>query len=284
VRVRDDQVLISDGPFAETKEQIAGYDVLECSSLAEAIEVAAKHPVASFGAVEVRPFGPDGWWRSADRREPGDSREFLMIHRVDVTAPVSPADNCTVPGSPAAHDLQVWDTETEKQGVKLAGGRLDSTARTVRVRDGEMLVTDGPFAETKELVAGLNILSCPTLAEAAEIAAQHPTARIGTLELRPFAQDWRPGAPPAASPAGTTPGTPAPPPRTPRRCPARPPPAAPCPGPPLPATPPDPRAPTSTAAARPAPRSIQETARPGTATPSTPRRSARGHPRDWPAR
>ena len=189
VRVRDDQVLISDGPFAETKEQIAGYDVLECSSLAEAVEVAAKHPVASFGAVEVRPFGPDGWWRSADRREPGDSREFLMIHRVDETAPVSPADNCTVPGSTAAHALQVWIAETEKQGVMVGGGRLDSAARTVRVRDGEMLVTDGPFAETKELVAGLNILSCPTLAEAAEIAAQHPTARIGTLELRPFATE-----------------------------------------------------------------------------------------------
>src|ERR1700691_5022166 len=121
VRVRDDQVLISDGPFAETKEQIAGYDVVECLSLAEAIEVAAKHPVARFGAVEVRPFGPDGWWRSAERREPGDSREFLMIHRVDVTTSVSPADNCTVPGSPAAHALQVWVAETEKQGVMLAG-------------------------------------------------------------------------------------------------------------------------------------------------------------------
>ena len=189
VRLRDDQVLISDGPFAETKEQIAGYDVIECSGLAEAIEIAAKHPVASFGAVEVRPFGPDGWWRSPERREPGDSREFLMIHRVDVTALASPADNCTVPDSKAAHALQVWITETEKQGVMVGGGRLDSTARTVRVRDGEMLVTDGPFAETKELVAGLNILSCPTLTEAAEIAGQHPTARIGTLELRPFAQD-----------------------------------------------------------------------------------------------
>src|SRR3984957_21051265 len=55
VRVRDDQVLISDGPFAETKEQIAGYDVIECSTPAEAIEVAAKHPAARFGAIEVRP-------------------------------------------------------------------------------------------------------------------------------------------------------------------------------------------------------------------------------------
>jgi len=58
VRVRDDEVLIADGPFAETKEQIAGYDILECADLDEALEVAAKHPVARFGVIEVRPFWP----------------------------------------------------------------------------------------------------------------------------------------------------------------------------------------------------------------------------------
>ena len=57
------------------------------------------------------------------------------------------------------------------------------------MRDGEVLVTDGPFAETKEQVAGFNVLACPSLAEAVEIASQHPTARFGTLELRPFAQE-----------------------------------------------------------------------------------------------
>jgi hypothetical protein len=191
VRVRDNQVLISDGPFAETKEQIAGYDVIECSSLAEAIEVAAKHPVARFGAIEVRPFNPGGWWRSAVRRGPGDGPEYLMVHHVDESATLDPADGCDVPGSAAARAQQAWDDETYARGVKLVGGRLQSasTARTVRVRDGEMLVTDGPFAETKEQVAGLNILTCPSLAEAVKIASQHPTAWFGTLELRPFAQD-----------------------------------------------------------------------------------------------
>jgi hypothetical protein len=56
VRIRGDEVLVSDGPFAETKEQIGGFDVLECASLDEALEVAAKHPVARFGAIDVRPF------------------------------------------------------------------------------------------------------------------------------------------------------------------------------------------------------------------------------------
>jgi hypothetical protein len=104
---------------------------------------------------------------------------------------LDPADDCDVLGSAAARAQQAWDDETYARGVKLAGGRLQSasTARTVRVRDGEMLVTDGPFAETKEQVAGLNILTCPSLAEAVKIASQHPTARFGTLELRPFAQD-----------------------------------------------------------------------------------------------
>ena len=190
VRVRDGEVLISDGPFAETKEQIAGYDVVDCASLDEAVEVAAKHPVASFGTVEVRPFGPAGWWRSPDRRGPGDGPQYLMIHCVDEAAELSPADDCTMPGSPAARALKAWDDETYARGVKLAGGRLEvpGTARAVRVRDGEVLLTDGPFAETKEQVAGLNILTCPSLAGAVEIAAQHPTARIGTVELRPFAQ------------------------------------------------------------------------------------------------
>ena len=55
VRVVDGDVVVSDGPFAETKEQIAGYDIIECADLDEAVEVAAKHPVAKFGAIELRP-------------------------------------------------------------------------------------------------------------------------------------------------------------------------------------------------------------------------------------
>jgi hypothetical protein len=56
VRLRGGEVVLSDGPFAETKEHIAGYDIIECDDLDEAIEVASKHPVAKFGAIEVRPF------------------------------------------------------------------------------------------------------------------------------------------------------------------------------------------------------------------------------------
>jgi hypothetical protein len=57
VRVRDDQVIVTDGPFAETKEQLAGFDVLDCADLDEAIQAAARHPMARGGLLEVRPFG-----------------------------------------------------------------------------------------------------------------------------------------------------------------------------------------------------------------------------------
>jgi hypothetical protein len=56
VRVRDDEILASDGPFAETKEQIGGYYVVDCKDLDEAIEVAAKIPGARQGSIEVRPI------------------------------------------------------------------------------------------------------------------------------------------------------------------------------------------------------------------------------------
>lgn len=57
VSVSDGEVLLSDGPFAETKEQIVGYDVIECANLDEAVDTASRHPVVkSGGRVEVRPI------------------------------------------------------------------------------------------------------------------------------------------------------------------------------------------------------------------------------------
>ena len=56
VRVRDDAVVLFDGPFAETKEQIGGLCLIECKDLDEAIEVAALHPAAAYGTIEIRPL------------------------------------------------------------------------------------------------------------------------------------------------------------------------------------------------------------------------------------
>jgi hypothetical protein len=69
----------------------------------------------------------------------------------------------------------------------LRGGealRPSSGARTVRVRDGQRVVTDGPFAETKEQLGGYYVVDCPTLEDALEAAARIPGARSGAIEVR----------------------------------------------------------------------------------------------------
>jgi hypothetical protein len=61
VSVRNGELLVSDGPFAETKEQIGGYDVLECTDLDAAVQAAATHPLARTARIEVRPFWDAPW-------------------------------------------------------------------------------------------------------------------------------------------------------------------------------------------------------------------------------
>ena len=82
---------------------------------------------------------------------------------------------------------QAWAADLERRGVELGGERLRpvADATTVRVRDGETLVSDGPFAETKDFVGGFSIVECADLDEAIEIAAGHPYARWGGVEIRP---------------------------------------------------------------------------------------------------
>jgi hypothetical protein len=77
--------------------------------------------------------------------------------------------------------------EEKARGSELWGARLRPTAdaTTVRVRDEEVLVSDGPFAETKDFVGGVVVIECDHLDDAIEIAASHPYARRGSVEIRP---------------------------------------------------------------------------------------------------
>jgi hypothetical protein len=77
--------------------------------------------------------------------------------------------------------------EVEKRGAFLAGEGLQPTsaATTVRVRNDERLITDGPFAETKEQLGGFYLLDCKDLDEAIELAAKIPGAKSGSIEVRP---------------------------------------------------------------------------------------------------
>jgi hypothetical protein len=113
--------------------------------------------------------------------------EYLLLHCFDDS--VEPPS-----GDPTDEDLEfdraidAWVSELASSGVKHYGGHLRHAreAVTVRVRDGRALLTDGPFAETKEQIAGFDVLECASKEQAIEVAARHPTAKIGTFELRPF--------------------------------------------------------------------------------------------------
>jgi hypothetical protein len=108
--------------------------------------------------------------------------KFLMFVCND-TEPVEP--------SPGGMGIEEWVEKNDGEGVRLLGDRVqgDAAATAVRVRDEEVLVTDGPFLETKEVLAGFDVLECRDLAHAVEVAAAHPMARGGVIELRPF-WDW----------------------------------------------------------------------------------------------
>ncbi|MEV0164425.1 hypothetical protein B0I32_11666 [Nonomuraea fuscirosea] len=88
-------------------------------------------------------------------------------------------------------DIDAWVAENDGRGRRLDGSAFapESSATTVRVREGELILTDGPFAETKEVIVGFDLLECADLDEAIEVARTHPMARLGRLELRPLAVD-----------------------------------------------------------------------------------------------
>ncbi|MEV6166933.1 YciI family protein [Streptomyces sp. NPDC051954] len=90
--------------------------------------------------------------------------------------------------------VEPWVEDLGDRGIRMHGHRLalPSEAVTVRVRGGEVLRTDGPFAETKEYVAGYDILDCDSLEEAIEAASRHPVATIGAMEVRRFWEDEDP--------------------------------------------------------------------------------------------
>jgi len=87
-------------------------------------------------------------------------------------------------------DIEEWFAAIDRRGARLLGNQLEppERARTVRVRGDALVATDGPFAETKELVAGFDVLECDDLDTAVGLAALHPVARFGAIEVRGFWQ------------------------------------------------------------------------------------------------
>lgn len=110
---------------------------------------------------------------------------LLMLVCRDESIGFSPQQRASI-----GPEVEAWVTEMERRGVRLQGEVLapvDQTA-TIRVRRGEVIVNHGPRVETTEPVSGFNLLNCADLNEALEVAAKHPIARFGTIELRPLAE------------------------------------------------------------------------------------------------
>jgi hypothetical protein len=179
VRVRNGETLISDGPFADTKEFIGGFDLLECESMEQAIQVASKHPVAWFNAIELRPIPADN--AIPHYIDHAVLRQMLLVCFDGI--PDAPEVEAQV-----ARDAEAWRDQLERSGVRIAGAQIapPNAARTVRVRGGQTIVSDGPFIETEEFIGGFDLLGCETFEEAVSLAARHPVARFNKIEVRDF--------------------------------------------------------------------------------------------------
>ena len=171
-----DAPTVTDGPFAESAEVAGGYYVFEAENLDEALALARDIPAARHGAVEVWPmvhFSP------AHAPLTSDSWLALLLE---------PAENTVEPGTPQ------WDEGVKAHiefgriaGDRAAGGaplHRPSTATTVRVRDGEVLLTDGPYVEGAEVANGFYYINAADRDEAIKVASMIPAT---TVELRRLA-------------------------------------------------------------------------------------------------
>ena len=92
------------------------------------------------------------------------------------------------PDDPREEESFPWLDDLRADGSWITGDQLapPRRGRSVRVREGKTIVTDGPYAETKEAVGGFDLIEAGSLEEAVAIAADHPIAQIGTIEVRPL--------------------------------------------------------------------------------------------------
>jgi len=110
--------------------------------------------------------------------------KYMMMFWVDETATATADEDAAIMIA-----VKSWVEQMTERGVMVHGGALRSAgeAAIVQVRDGEMLVSDGPFAETKEQIGGYDVVECANLDAAIRVAAGHPLARTAKVEVRP---DW----------------------------------------------------------------------------------------------
>ncbi len=109
--------------------------------------------------------------------------KYMMMFWVDETATVTADEDAAMMIA-----VKSWVEEMTARGVMVHGGALRSAgeAAIVRIHDGELLVSDGPFAETKEQIGGYGVVECADLDAAIRVAVGHPLARTAKVEVRPL--------------------------------------------------------------------------------------------------
>jgi hypothetical protein len=173
VRVRGGEAMVTDGPFAEAKELIAGFWIIEVADRAEAIEICRRCPHVWRGPIELRAVRLRHLFADSGRGKP-----FLFAFHSEPSL-------CDVDGAKmremVAH-AQVLASEGKLfETTPLAG---DPPAARIEAGAGKVLVTDGPFAEAKEVVGGYSLVRADGIGAAVEMAGQYPHARWGAVEVR----------------------------------------------------------------------------------------------------
>jgi hypothetical protein len=219
VRLAGKKMTVTDGPFAESKELIAGFSIIEVASKAEALAWLERWPKEDADgnvALELRqvyelsdfPVDPaekaDGWRAEEEKfrqateptgapqapppRKPGTTRYLVML-RSDQTT-----ESGKMPGEKTLAEMGALMTELGQSGALLGGEGLKPSALGARVKftGGKYRVTDGPFAETKEMIAGYSLIQVATRAEAVDFAKRWLQVHAGVgveeaeIEIRPL--------------------------------------------------------------------------------------------------
>jgi hypothetical protein len=179
IRHGDGEPLVTSGPYAETVEALGGLYVLDAATLDDAIELARQIPAALEGWVSLRPMVE--WF---DRGKGAGGAEETARYVAFIYGKEAEGDQPDTSGwedGMAAHQ-RFMDAAGD---AVQAGGAVHpiATATTVQVRDGEVIVSDGPFAESAEVVGGFYVLRATDRDAAVAVAQQIPAEAI---ELRPI--------------------------------------------------------------------------------------------------
>ncbi|MCU0670915.1 MAG: YciI family protein, partial [Myxococcota bacterium] len=175
IAVHDGHTITTDGPFAEGAETLAGFWLVEAADAAEATDLARRaFELGPPGAVDVHAVAQ----RYSVRPDPGTGVPFLLAFCNDPH--LADCDQEKL------QEMIAYGAALERDGKLFETTPLARSAPSPRVesRGGQTLVTEGPFAEAKEVIGGYTLLRATSRAEAIQIARRYPAARWGTVEVR----------------------------------------------------------------------------------------------------